>query len=390
MAPKTQNLSNTLAHAGRGPKFPGRSVNLPIHQSSTMLFDTLSSFQEARETRYEHGTLYYGRYGNPATIELERMVAELEGAAGCVTVSSGLSAVSMALVSATKAGDHLLVADNVYEPTRSFCNSVLARFGVEVEYFDPMMGEGIATRFRPNTTTVMFEAPGSGTFEVPDIRAIAAHARQNNAVSIIDGTWATPVFCQPLSLGVDMVVHSGSKYIGGHADSMIGFIACNDATFADARRTAISFGEKAGAQDVFLSLRGLRTLGVRMRQAQDAGLTVARWMAQQPQIQKILHPAFEDCPGHIHWKRDFSGASGLFSVVTNPCSDRQLHAFIDTLSMFGVGVSWGGFESLVLPVTPNRTATSWTEQGRVIRFNIGLEDTDSLLTDLANALPCLD
>ena len=386
MTVKDSAFANALAHLGRGPAVAGRSVNLPIDQSSTLLFDRLADFEAARAGRYEQGTLYYGRYGTPASFALERMMAALEGGHGCISVSAGLTAATLALMGAAGAGRHLLVADNVYEPTRGFCSSVLARYGVEVEYFDPMIGAGLAALMRPETAAVMFEAPGSGTFEVPDIPAIAGVARAQGALSILDGTWATPVFCRPLALGVDVVVHSGSKYICGHADAMIGFIVCNEASYDPMRRMALAFGDRAGGQDVFLALRGLRTLEMRMKQAEAAGLAVARWLAAQPQVLKLLHPAFPDCPGHAHWQRDFSGAAGLFSVLFKPCSDAQMHAFVDALAMFGVGVSWGGFESLVLPVKPNRTAKPWTEEGRVVRFGIGNESTESLIEDLSQAL----
>lgn len=385
---EVSSISDALVHLGRGPDENGRPVNLPISQGSTMLFNSLSEFEAAREARHEPGTLYYGRYGNPASFRLEHAIATLEGGAGCISVSAGLTAVTLALMGAAKAGDHLLVADNVYAPTRGFCDTVLARYGVEISYFDPM--QDITPCLRPNTAAVMFEAPGSGTFEVPDIPAISAAARRHGALSIIDGTWATPVFCQPLRLGADVVVHSGSKYIGGHADSMIGFIVCNEATYPQMRKMALAFGDKAGAQDVFLSLRGLRTLEMRMKAAEAAGLKLATWLAGQPQITRVLHPALPQCPGHEFWKRDFTGAAGLFGVVTRKTSTEKLHAFVDGLEMFGIGVSWGGFESLVLPVQPLRTATRWQEEGHLIRFNIGFENPDSLCADLARALPLLD
>ena len=390
MSPRNPSVSDALVHMGRGPANDGRQVNMPIVQGSTVLFNTLSAFEAARDSRYDPGVLYYGRYGNEATFELERMMAELEGAAGAIAVSAGLSAITLALIAATKAGDHVLVADNVYTPTRSFCDTILTRFGVEIEYFDPMIGGAVSDRLKSNTSTVMFEAPGSGTFEVPDIPAIAAAARSAGAISILDGTWATPVFCKPLDLGVDVVAHSASKYICGHSDAMLGLIVCNKATYAQIRKGCLAFGERAGGQDVFLALRGLRTLEMRIRHAEEAGLAVARWLSDQPQVLRILHPAFPDCPGHAHWQRDFSGAAGLFSVVVKSCSDAQIHAFVDALQMFGVGVSWGGFESLVLPVTPLRTAVNWPDDGRVIRFNIGHESTDSLIADLAQALPNLN
>ena len=387
---KDAHLRDALVHLGRGTAASGHAVNLPIDQSSTLLFDTLAEFEAARAGRYQHGTLYYGRYGNPVSFELERMMATLEGGYGCVSLSAGLTAVTLSLLAVAKAGDHVLVADNVYGPARGFCDSVLARYGVEVAYFDPMIGEAVGELMRDNTTVVMFEAPGSGTFEIPDIPAIAGVVRERGAISILDGTWATPVFCQPLKLGVDAVVHSGSKYICGHADAMIGFIVCNEASYAPMRKMALDIGDRAGAQDVFLALRGLRTLEMRMRHAQESGMAVARWLAEQPQVLSMLHPAFPDCPGHAFWQRDFTGAAGLFSVLFKPCSDRQLHAFVDSLSMFSVGVSWGGFESLVLPVKPNRTAKPWAEEGRVVRFSIGHEHVGNLIDDLAQAMKHLD
>lgn len=381
-----QRRETALVHLGRAHDQQGRLVNLPIEQGSTMLFDSLEALETARNARYDHGTLYYGRFGTEATHALESAMAELEGAAGCISTSSGVSAISLALTASARAGAHVLVADTVYHNTRGFADHVLPRYGVEVEYFDPMIGAEIAGLMRESTTAVMFEAPGSGTFEVPDIPAIAAAARARGVRSIIDGTWATPVFCRPLSLGVDVVVHSGSKYIGGHSDTMIGFIACNAASWEEMRRMALAFGERAGALDITLSLRGLRTLEMRMRHAEAAGLRVAQWLAEQPQVRRMLHPAFEECPGHAHWKRDFTGAAGLFSVVLEPCSDTAVRGFVDGLKMFALGASWGGFESLVLPMKPHRTARPWTEEGPVIRFSIGNEAVEDLIDDIAAGL----
>lgn len=380
-------LTDALAHLGRNPAISGRAVNLPIYQSSTMLFDTLAEFEQAREERYEQAVLYYGRYGNPASFELESMMAALEGGDGCVSLSSGLTAVTVAIMAAAKAGSHVLVADNVYGPTRLFCDNVLTRYGVEVTYFDPMIGEELSALMRDNTSAVMFEAPGSGTFEVPDIPAIARAARAGGAVSLLDATWATPVFCRPLELGVDVVVHSGSKYISGHADAMIGFIVCRSAHYNEMRKMALAFGDRAGANDIFLALRGLRTLELRMHRHHESGLKIANWLAAQSSVARILHPAFESCPGHDFWRRDFSGAGGLFSVVLKPVGEDQVRAFIDDLKMFSVGLSWGGFESLALPVKPAamRTVTEWSAEGPVVRFNIGHEDPESLIEDLSQA-----
>lgn len=392
MRRKKTSLANALSHLGRQTSGNGRPVNLPLMQGSTLLFDTLADFENARDSRYRPDVLYYGRYGNPASFQLENMMAEIEGADHCISVSSGLTAVTMALMAATKANAHVLVADNVYAPTRLFCDTVLAGFGVQVTYFDPMSGARLAAMLQPNTAAVMFEAPGTGTFEVPDIPAIAKVAREHGAVSILDGTWATPVFCRPIKLGVDIVAHSGSKYIGGHADTLIGFIVCNAAHYLKMRKMALAFGDIAGAHDIFLSLRGLRTLEIRMRHFEAAALKIATWLSGQPQVKKVLHPAFPDCPGHEFWSRDFRGSSGIFSVLFDCADKNKLRRFIDNLKMFGLGVSWGGFESLALPMDPApvRTATPWAERGQLVRFNIGLEDTDDLISDLAQALKQFD
>jgi len=392
MPRKKPKLANALSHLGRQTSGSGRAVNLPLMQGSTMLFDSLTEFEAARDNRYQPDVLYYGRYGNQASFQLENMLAELEGAAHCISVSSGLTAVTMALLAAAQSGAHVLVADNVYAPTRLFCDTVLVRCGVAVTYFDPMLGARLESMMRPNTAAVMFEAPGTATFEVPDIPAIAQVARAAGAVSILDGTWATPVFCRPIELGVDIVAHSGSKYIGGHSDTMIGFIVCNAAHYLSMRKMVLAFGDRAGAHDIFLSLRGLRTLEVRMRHFEAAALKVAAWLAEQPQVKKVLHPAFPDCPGHEFWSRDFHGSSGIFSVLFESADQSKLRKFIDGLDMFGLGVSWGGFESLALPFDPTaaRTATPWRETGQLVRFNIGLEDPDDLISDLAQALEHFD
>lgn len=392
MSKAQMNLSNTLAHLGRDRAGNGRLVNLPLMQGSTMLFDTLAEFEAARNDRYAPNTLYYGRYGNTASFELENMVAQLEEGDHCVSVSSGLTAITVALMAVSKADSHVLVADNVYGPTRLFCDTVLTRFGVEITYFDPMMGADLDSLIQPSTVAIMFEAPGTGTFEIPDIPAIAKVARQHGVVSILDGTWATPVFCQPLKLGVDVVVHSGSKYISGHSDVMIGFIVCHQAHYEPIRKMALAIGDRAGSQDVFLSLRGLRTLQIRMKHHETAALSIANWLSEQHQVLKVLHPAFQECPGHEFWKRDFSGASGLFSVLFQPCCTEQLNRFIDSLKIYSLGVSWGGYESLALPVDPTgvRTACPWQEPGQLVRFSIGNEEIDDLIADLAQALPHLD
>jgi cystathionine beta-lyase len=363
---------------------------MPIELGSTNVFDTLAEFEAARDARYDRGTMYYGRYGNAATFKLEQMLAGLEHADTVTLTSSGVAAITMALLTFARPGAHLLVADHVYGNTRAFCDGILTRMGVEIEYFDPMIGTNIADLLRDTTCAVMFEAPGSGTFEVPDIPAISKAAHAAGVPSILDSTWATPIFCQPLMLGVDVVVASMSKYLSGHSDCMMGMIASNAKYAKDIRQTTMAIGDKTGGQEVFLALRGLRTLKMRMAHFDTVGRDMAHWFANQPQVKAVLHPAFENCPGHANWVRDFSGASGLFGVVFHPCSDEQIRSFVDALHHFGIGVSWGGYESLVLPVTPQRSAGTWYEDGQLVRFNIGLEDLDTLKADLTAALPNLN
>ncbi|KIC45862.1 hypothetical protein RA28_09310 [Ruegeria sp. ANG-S4] len=384
------NLSDCLVHDGRPDRVEGRHVNMPIELGSTMVFDTLSEFEAARDARYESGTLYYGRYGNAATHKLEQMLAKLEGADAITLTSSGVAAITTTLMALTRPGSHLLVADNVYGNTRAFCDGLLTQQGVQVEYFDPMIGSAIRDLIREDTAAIMFESPGSGTFEMPDIRAIAAAGKSANVPTILDNTWGTPVFSQPIALGVDIVVYSGSKYISGHSDCMLG-ITASSATYAKVIRKAVmQIGDKTGGQEILLALRGLRTLKLRMEHIDAAGREMALWFADQPQVKTVLHPALPSCPGHENWARDFTGAAGLFGVVFHASSQRSVRAFVDALHHFGIGVSWGGYESLVLPVTPVRTATEWSETGQLVRFNIGLEDVESLKSDLANALPLLD
>ncbi|MEN8831444.1 MAG: cystathionine beta-lyase [Pacificibacter sp.] len=390
MPSDTRNNADALVQNGRPPRVDGRHVNMPIELGSTIVFDSMASFESARDARYASGTLYYGRYGNDASFQLEALLANLENARGVTLTSSGVAAISTALMTFVAPGKHLLVADHVYGNTRAFCDGVLSRMGVEIEYYDPMIGTDIYDLIRETTCAIMLEAPGSGTFEIPDIPAIAKAARDASIPSIIDSTWATPLFCKPLDLGCDVVVASCSKYISGHSDCMMGMIASNTMYHDQIRKTVFAIGDKPGSHEVFLALRGLRTLKVRMEYFDKAGREIATWLGQQKQVKTVLHPAFESCPGHDFWKRDFTGAAGLFSVIFHPCSAAQIRDFVDALHHFGIGVSWGGYESLVLPVDPMRSAKAWTETGALVRFNIGLEDTDSLKADLQAALPLLN
>ena len=384
-------ISDLLVQTGRPKKLQGRQVNLPIELGSTNVFDTLDAFEHARDNRYSSGNMYYGRYGNEASFALENSIAALESASGVTLTSSGVSSITLTLLALTQPDTHLLVADNVYSNTRSFCDLVLARHKVIVEYFNPMDIAQIESVIRSNTVAIMFEAPGSGTFEFPDIKSITDIARQKSVTTVLDATWPSPVFSQPLTLGVDVLVYSGSKHISGHSDCMLGVIAsARPALHDEIRRTVMAVGDTPGTQEVFLSLRGLRTLEMRMRTVDAAGKKMAQWLDERAEVKHVLHPAMENCPGHEFWQQYCTGAAGLFGVVFHSCMADQVKNFIDALEHFGIGVSWGGFESLALPVTPVRTATRWTETGQLVRFNIGFENLATLQADLDQALRYLN
>jgi cystathionine beta-lyase len=372
---------------GRHPLSFHGFVNPPVVHASTVLYPTVEDYL-ARRGRYT-----YGRRGTPTSEALAEALAEVEGpeCAGVALLPSGLAAISLALQSVTEAGDHLLVTDNAYEPTRTFCDRELSRRGVTTTYFDPMIAGGIGALMRPNTRAVFVEAPGSLSFEVQDVPAIAAAAHAGGAVVLMDNTWASPLYFPALQKGVDLSIQSGSKYIGGHADLMFGTAAANAACWPRLEDTVFSMGLCVGPDDMFLALRGLRTMAVRLAHHNQAGLKVANWFSQRPEVARVLHPALASCPGHEIWKRDFSGASGLFSIVLKAVPQEAVHAFLNALTLFGIGASWGGFESLVIPFdcTEIRSATRWASGGPAIRFHIGLEDVDDLIADLERGFAAL-
>jgi cysteine-S-conjugate beta-lyase len=283
-----------------------------------------------------------------------------------------------------KSGDHVLVTDNVYQPTRIFCDGNLSRQGVSTTYYDPLIGGGIASLFKPNTRAVYLESPGSLSFEIQDVPAIAAAAHAHGAIVLMDNTWASPLYFQALEKGVDLVVQSGSKYIGGHSDLMLGTISANRTTWPQLIKTVHAMGLCVGPDDMYLGLRGLRTMGVRLAQHYAAGLDIARWLEARPEVLRVLHPALERHPGHAIWQRDYTGACGLFSVVFKPMPQAAVFAFVDALTLFGIGASWGGYESLIIPFdcTAVRTATQWAPGGPTVRLHIGLEAVDDLIADL--------
>jgi len=375
-----QKAETTLVTAGRDTKAQKGFVNPPVVHGSTVLYPT------AEDLHAHRGEYQYGRRGTPTTKALQEALMALEGpqCAGVGIAPSGLSAITTTLLAVLKAGDHLLVCDNAYRPTRNFCEGLLAGYGVETTYFDPLIGAGVAELFKPNTKAILLEAPGSQSFEMPDIPAIAAVAHGRGALVIDDNTWATPLFHRSLDQGVDISMQAATKYIGGHSDIMFGTISANAKAWPLIAETIRLLGVCAGPDDVFLALRGLRSLAVRLAQHHRSALEMARWLATRPEVVRVLHPALESDPGHAIWKRDFTGASGLFSIVLKPAPQKAVDALLDAVTLFGMGFSWGGFESLVIPFdcTPYRSATKWAPGGPTLRFHIGLENVEDLKSDL--------
>jgi cystathionine beta-lyase len=379
--------ATSVVTAGRDPAANHGFVNPPVYHASTVLYPSAEDFV-AHRARYQ-----YGRRGTPTTESLELAVQEIEGpqCAGVALLPSGLAAVAAALLSVVRAGDHILVTDSAYGPTRAFCDQILSRLGVTTTYYDPLIGGAIAGLMQPNTRAVFTESPGSLSFEMQDVPAIAAAARAKGALALMDNTWATPLYFRALDFGVDLSIHAGTKYFGGHSDVMLGTVAANSATVASLRNFVRLNGLHVGPDDVYLGQRGLRTLAVRLDRHQESALAVAHWLEQRPEVLRLLHPALASHPGHALWKRDFTGASGLFSMVLKPVPQEAVYAFLDTLELFGIGASWGGYESLAIPFdcTSLRTATRWAPGGPTVRFHIGLEAVEDLIADLERGFAAL-
>jgi cystathionine beta-lyase len=375
---RKQNDFTRLVHAGREPARQHGFVNTPIYRGSTVIFPTMAAL-EANDQAFT-----YGRLGTPTVRALEEAIAELEGGHRTLMTPSGLSAIATSLLAFLAAGDELLIVDSVYRPARRFCDNVLARLGVTVTYYDPLIGAGIKKLITKKTKVVFTESPGSQTFEVQDIPAIAEAAHDAGAVVILDNTWATPLYFKPFAHGADVSIQAATKYIGGHADIMLGAITMSERTAAAIAKTHEDLGLCVGPEDVYLGLRGLRSLGVRLERHQKSGLELARWLAERPEVARVIHPALPADAGHALWARDFTGASGLFSIVLKPVPRAKLAAMVDGLSLFGMGYSWGGFESLILPFDPSayRTATKWRAEGPALRLHAGLEDVEDLKADL--------
>ncbi len=380
---KTLGEETRVVIAGRDLKNYGGAVNPPVYHVSTIISKSVADYK-SRSRREDGGEQFmaYGRRGTPTSWALENAVAELEGGYRTLAYPSGLAAISGALLAFLKTGDHLLMVDSVYYPSRRFCNQVLQRFGVETTFYDPQIGSGIRELLRPNTAVVFTEAPGSHTFEMQDIPAIAEIAHAHGAKVLMDNTWASPLFFKPFEHGVDVSIQAGTKYIVGHSDAMLGTVTTNRECWPALSDTTWDMGQCAGPDDLYLAQRGFRTLSVRLQQHYRNGLEMGEWLRSRPEVRQVLHPALPDAPGYDLWKRDFLGASGLFGVELEPCSETAVAALIDGLELFHLGASWGGYESLVLPTNVRRTATSWNFEGPLVRLHIGLESLSDLKDDL--------
>lgn len=374
-------INTRLAHSGNNPHDYFGFVNPPVVHASTVLFRDAASMA-ARNQKYTYGTR-----GTPTTDALAQAIDALEGSAGTILVPSGLAAVTIPLLAFVSAGDHILIVDSVYHPTRNFADTMLKRLGVEVEYYDPHAGAGIAKLIKPNTRVVFTESPASNSFEVQDIPAIAKAAHAAGALVMMDNTWATPLYFKPLDHGVDISIHAATKYPAGHSDVLLGTVSANEACWKQLYESFCTMGCCAGPDDVYQVLRGLRTMGVRLQHHQKSALDIAGWLEGQKGVARVLHPALPSHPDHALWKRDFCGSSGIFSIVLKDGGQKQQHAFLDALKIFGLGYSWGGYESLAVPVwLGDRVVAKGPYDGPLIRLQIGLEDVEDLKADLTRGL----
>ena len=377
---ETLKPETRATHAGRMSREHFGVVNTPVYRASTILYPDLASLEKG------DAPYIYGRRGTPSSASFEEAVTALEGGARSFVCPSGLGAIAFALQAALNAGDHLLMVDSCYHPTRLLCDRTLKRLGIETTYYDPLIGADIAALFKPNTRAVFCESPGSLTFEVQDVPAIARVAHERGTTVLLDNTWATPLFFDAFAHGVDLSIQAATKYVGGHADVMIGYVTASEAWATRLHHAHADLGLYASGDDCFLALRGLRTMAVRLARHQETGLKLAHWLAARPEVSRVLHPALESDPGHEIWKRDFTGACGLFGVVLKPASHDKFAAFMDSLQLFGMGFSWGGYESLIVPAKIVRTARAFAAEGQVVRIHAGLEDADDLIADLAQGL----
>ena len=374
-------VDTRLAHGGNDPRDFHGFVNPPVVHASTVLYPNAGAMA-SRAQKYTYGTR-----GTPTTDALASAIDALEGSAGTIVVPSGLAAVTIPLLAFAAAGDHVLIVDSVYHPTRHFADTMLTRLGVEIEYYDPRIGAGIAALMKPNTRIVFTESPASNTFELQDIPAIAKAARARGAVVMMDNTWATPLYFKPLDHGVDISIHAATKYPAGHSDVLLGTVSANETHWKQLHEGFVTLGCCSGPDDVYQVLRGLRTMGVRLEHHRKSALDIAGWLEGQPGVAQVLHPALPSHPDHALWKRDFSGSSGVFSIVLAGGGQKEQHAFLDALKLFGLGYSWGGYESLAVAVfLGDRTVAKGPYAGPLIRLQIGLETVEDLKADLLEGL----
>lgn len=380
--PATQAVTS-----GRRKEWTGAVVNPPVWRASTHLYDSVADLRSGVSSNAD-GQFFYGRRGSPTQWSLADALTEMEpGAAGTMLYPSGVAAIACAMLAVLKPGDEVLLTDSSYDPSRSYADAFLKRMGITARYYDPLIGASIGTLFTDKTKAILLESPGSLSFEVQDIPAICAAAKDAGIITLLDNTWATSRFFGALEQGIDISIVAATKYIVGHSDVMMGAATTHEKYWTRLRRTAQQLGQVVSPDDAYLAARGLRTLEVRLKQHEQSALTVAHWLKDRPEVGRVLHPAMPDCPGHDIWKRDFKGSSGLFSFELSQGDEKSRAVFIDALTLFGIGYSWGGFESLALPVDPGkyRTATDWAMAGALVRLHIGLEDPDDLVADLAKA-----
>jgi cystathionine beta-lyase len=379
---KDMHLDTKLVDLGRNPARDSGSVNPPVHRTSTVIFENYQQMVDYEAGRITHHG--YGRNGSPTIDGLQEALAALEGADHALVTASGLAAITTTLLALLKAGDHLLVPDSIYGSARNFLNHELSRIGVEVEFYDPTIGAGIEKLMKKNTRMVYVESPGSLTFEMQDVPAIAKVAHAHGACVVADNTWATPLYQKPFEMGVDVSIHSATKYIGGHSDLVMGVILCSGEYYKRLRQAHRNIAAITSGDNAYLALRGLRTIAVRLKRHQKHGLAVAQWLQTVPEVKRVLYPALPTDPGHALWKRDMTGATGLFAVELGPVPQKALSAMLDSLEHFGMGYSWGGYESLVTAYHPaeQRVATTWDKDTVMLRFHIGLEDPQDLIADL--------
>jgi len=373
-----------IVSAGRKPEFTQGVVNPSVTRASTVVFNTVAQMNSALKNRHNN-TMVYGRRGTTTSFAFQDAMVALEGGAGCALYPSGTAAITNAIISFVKAGDHILMVDSAYEPTRDYCDKILTKLGIETTYYDPLIGAGIEALIKPNTKIVFLESPGSITMEVQDVPSIAKIAHQHDCIVMLDNTWGAGINFQPFDYGVDISIQAATKYIVGHSDVMLGTATAVEKYWPQLRDNSYLMGQCTSPDDLYLALRGIRTIGVRLRQHQQSTLKVANWLAERPEVETVLHPALPSNAGHEFFQRDFSGSNGLFSFVLNRGNEQAVTALLDGMQHFKMGYSWGGFESLILAnhnVQSLRTVTKWPYKHALIRLHIGLEDVDDLIDDL--------